>query len=342
MNFRRGQHPVDQAVAPQAVATRVATTRAQRAAASRLERARRHGIARALAADHGGVVTRAMLLAAGLTRGQIQVEIEHGVWVPAGRHVLCVTSTEPAGTGMWWCALWESGTRSVLDGATALLAAGLTGWSENVVHVTVPNTAHVRRLPGVRHHHLREAGEVVASGLRRTKPHVAVIRAAQWAVSDRQAATIVAMTVQQRLTTPQALLLRWESVSYSARRKVLDGVVRDVCDGAHSLGELDFAGECRRRGLPVPSRQVMRTGPRGRVYLDVFWDEAGVHVEIQGAQHFQGTAQIDDALRLNDVGLSRRDLVTLQIPVLGLRTCPDVFMDQVAHALRVAGRRTAG
>lgn len=314
--------------------------RAQRAAASKLERTRRHRIARQLALDHGGVVTHAMLLGAGLTRGQVQVEVQHGVWVPAGRHTLCISTTEPVGEGLWWWALWESGQRSVLDGPTALLVAGLTGWSERVVHVSVPNNAHVRSLPGVVHHRLRRSGDIVETGLRRTKPHVAAIRAAQWAVSDRQAATVLAMTVQQRLTTPEALLACWERVGYSPRRRVLDEVVRDVCDGAHSLGELDFTGECRRRGIPVPSRQVLRTGPRGRVYLDVFWDELGVHVEIQGAQHFQGTAQIDDALRLNHVGMSRRDLVTLQIPVLGLRTCPDAFMDQVARALGTARRRS--
>jgi hypothetical protein len=317
------------------------TGRAQRAAAAKLERTRRHQIARRLAQDHGGVVTRAMLLGAGLTRGQIQVEVEHGVWVPAGRHVLCISTVEPQGEALWWRALWESGGRSLLDGATALVASGLTGWSEKVVHVSVPNSAHVRALPGVVHHRLRDPGDHVRSGLRRTKPYVAAIRAAQWAASDRQAATIVAMTVQQRLTSPAALLGRWAQVGYSVRRRLLDDVIRDVCDGAHSLGELDFTGECRRRGLPAPSRQVVRTGRRGRVYLDVFWDELGVHVEIQGAQHFQGTAQIDDALRLNHVGMLRRDLVTLQIPVLGLRTCPDAFMDQVAQAL-ATGRRRSG
>ena len=119
-------------------------------------------------------------------------------------------------------------------------------------------------------------------------------------------------------------------------------MIADVCDGARSLNELDFGAECRRRGLPVPSRQAVRAGRNGRVYLDVYWDELGVHVEIQGAQHYQGTAGIDDALRFNDLGLKDRDLVTLLIPVLGLRTRLDDFLEQVEKALAEARGRLAG
>ena len=65
-------------------------------------------------------------------------------------------------------------------------------------------------------------------------------------------------------------------------------VVADLTDGAHSLGELDFARLCRERGLPEPSRQAVRRGPRGTIYLDVRWDHLRLVVEIDGAQHTQG------------------------------------------------------
>ncbi|GAA5168562.1 hypothetical protein [Ornithinimicrobium tianjinense] len=317
-------------------------SRAERAEAARLERARRHRLAQQLAEPHDGVVTRAMLLGEGLTRGQIDVELRHGAWIAWGRHTIGVTS-EPGSRAPWWAALWESGRRSVLDGVTALQAAGLSGWNEPLVHVTVPNDAHVRDRSGVRHHFLRQRGECIDTGLRRTKPHVAAIRAAQWARSDRQAATLLAMTVQQRLVSKERLLEHWDSVGYSARRQVLHDVVRDVCAGAESLGELDFAVVCRRRSLPEPTRQAVRLGERGTVYLDVEWEELGVRGEIHGFQHYSGTAVIDDALRQNDVGLAQPGTVSLQIPVLGLRTCPDRFMAQVERALNEArARRAAG
>ncbi|WP_022923506.1 hypothetical protein [Serinicoccus marinus] len=315
------------------------TTRAERRTTQRLERARRHRLARELAEPHDGVVTRRMLLEAGLTPGQIATEIDHGAWSRAGAHTLCITSDVPSGRALWWWAVWESGTHSVLDGATALLAAGLQHWEEPVIHVAVPNNATVRRLEGVRHHRLRDLGPRITSGLRRTPPDVAVVRAARWARTDRQAATLVAMTVQQRLVAPDALLVRWQQMRRTWETSVLDEVIRDVCDGAHSLNELDFAAECRRRGLPEPTRQAVRTGRNGRVYLDVFWDELGIHVEIHGAQHFQGTAGIDDALRHNDLQVRDRTLVSLQIPVLGLRTTPEPFFRQLGAALEAARRR---
>ena len=281
-----------------------------------------------------------MLLQAGLTPGQIVTEIDHGAWSRAGAHTLCITSDVPTGRALWWRAIWESGSRSALDGVTAMLAAGLQHWDEPVIHVAVPNNATVRRLEGVRHHRLRDLGPGISSGLRRTPTDVAVVRAVHWARTDRQAATLVAMSVQQRLVTPDALLLRWQQTRHGSTSSVLGDVVRDVCDGAHSLNELDFAAECRRRGLPEPTRQAVRTGRNGRVYLDVFWEELGVHVEIHGAQHFQGTAGLHDALRHNDLQLSDRTLVSLQIPVLGLRTTPEPFFAQITHALRTAQARS--
>ena len=104
----------------------------------------------------------------------------------------------------------------------------------------------------------------------------------------------------------------------------------DLCDGAHSLGELDFAAMCRAAGLPAPSRQVVRVLPGGRVYLDVAWEGIGFVVEIDGGHHALALNTIDDALRQNEVVL--RDDRVLRIPVIGLRLIPQQFMAQVVQA----------
>jgi very-short-patch-repair endonuclease len=105
----------------------------------------------------------------------------------------------------------------------------------------------------------------------------------------------------------------------------------------HSLGELDFARLCRARGLPEPSRQVVRTHPDGRVYLDVAWDDIGLVVEIDGGHHGLALNPVDDALRQNEVVLG--DARVLRIPVIGLRLDAEAFLDQVVRGHRLLARQ---
>lgn len=287
------------------------------------------------------MASRRALRAAGLTDADIRGEVEAGRWSRLGRHTIGITVKAPVGRARLWWAVWESGSGAVLDGVSALQEAGLAHWTpdNDEITVSVPSSRKSHPLPGVRRYAPRRIGATVTAGLPRTTPAVAAIRAAQWARTDRQAATILAMTVQQRLVRRQDLLDRWSQVHRSRRGSFLRVVIRDICAGAESLSELDFAAMCRAHGLPEPSRQVVREGSRGRRYLDVYWTDHGVHLEIDGFQHQLGLAVVDDALRQNEIALSQ-DL-TLRIPVLGLRTTPERFMAQVAQALDL-GHRPVG
>lgn len=307
----------------------------------RNELARRRRTQRAIevAGPQGGVATNTQLLEAGLTRTDIDSEVCAGRWHRLGRHTVGVLTPRPEGRARWLWAVWEAGPGAVLDGVTALLAHGLAHWEEALVHVSVPGKNRVHRLPGVQVHRLRDVGRTIHAGVPRTAPEVAALRAAEWATTDRQAATLLAMTVQQRLLPPAWLEQQWRTVRRSRRRAFLDLVIRDICAGAESLGELDFAAMCRRRGLPEPTRQAVRHGPRGRVYLDVWWEPYGVNVEVDGVQHSRGLAPVEDALRHNHLTL--RGGLSLRIPVLGLRLEADAFLDQVEAALRLGGYRRA-
>ncbi len=132
---------------------------------------------------------------------------------------------------------------------------------------------------------------------------------------------------------------QWLAQTRSPRRAFLHAVIRDVCDGVHSLGELDFARLCRARGLPEPSRQVVRVQRDGRVYLDVAWDGLGLVIEIDGGHHGLALNPVDDALRQNEVVLSASRV--LRIPVIGLRLNADAFMDQVVRAHHVLSGQAA-
>ena len=248
----------------------------------------------------------------------------------------------PTGRGVLWHAAWETGSGGVLDGAAALVAAGLTGFEAPVVDVSIPKRNRSHRVEGVRRHRRTSMPPSPGAGLPRVEVPVAAVNAACWAATDRQAVLVLCMVLQQRLTTPDRLLAAWRGATTKTargRRALLSAVVADLCDGAHSLGELDFARHCRGAGLPAPSRQVVRTLPGGRVYLDAAWEDIGLVVEIDGGHHSLALAVVDDALRQNEVVL--RDERVLRIPVLGLRLSPDLFMAQVVEAHRRWSHRAA-
>ena len=296
------------------------------------ERVARRQRVLAAALDHDGVLSRSMLLALGVRRSAVAAEVAGGRWRLAGRRTVLITGGPLTPTALRWRAVWEAGPRAVLDGVSALQAAGLSGFESDVVHVSVPHEGRSRSVDGVRIHRVRDLvdEDVLGQGLRRTRTEVATLRAASWAVSDRQAALIVCLAVQQRLVHPGRLRTASLEVLVRRRRALLRQVVLDVTDGAESLGELDFARLCRRRGIPEPSRQVMRRGPRGRIYLDVRWDGIALVVEIDGAQHRQGLAVSNDNLRRNALALEGE--VVLAIDLVGLRLLPEAFLDRVESA----------
>ena len=98
-------------------------------------------------------------------------------------------------------------------------------------------------------------------------------------------------------------------------------MVNDLLDGARSLGELDVSRELRRRGMPEPDRQVLRKDKMNRYYLDLYWHEYGLVVEIDGIHHAWAQNIVGDALRQNSLVISGD--VVLRLPLLGLRLQPD-------------------
>lgn len=295
----------------------------------RLTRAQRANRAASIAHTHDGVAHRAQLRAAGISRADVRSEVTAGRWQRLGRHTVRIRAST-TGRAAWWTAVWESGSGARLDGASALLASGLKGFDPRAIDVTVPAPNHARAVTGVRLHRPGVPPPSLRYGVPRVRPEHATIRAALWADSARQAALIICLAVQQKIVEPGPLLTVARQAK-GGRSAFVRTVTADVCDGAHSLGELDFAGLCAARGLPVPTRQAVRVLPDGRAYLDAYWEEEGLVVEVDGGQHSQALEPVRDALRQNDVTLTG-DRV-LRIPLIGLRLHSDKFLDQVERGL---------
>ncbi|MBA3252069.1 MAG: hypothetical protein H0T66_17595 [Geodermatophilaceae bacterium] len=297
--------------------------------------------AAALARDQDGIASRRQLRGWGLDRLDVRTEVRAGRWHQPSAHTVAFFTGALTERQRWWVALLESGcSDAALDGLTALQAAGLTG-VEGALVISCCRGSQPRRVPEaeIRITRWRCRHDVVGAGIPRVRPSAASIHEALWAKTERQAALMLVAPVQQRLIPPDRLARELARIRRHPKRSWVGQVVNDIVDGAQALGELDFAGLCRRRGWPSPSRQVVRRGPRGRWYLDVSFDEYGVVVEIDGIQHGQGLGPVDDALRQNALAMAG-DIV-LRIPLLGLRVAADAFLDQVEAALIVRGWRRA-
>ncbi|WP_157074583.1 hypothetical protein [Janibacter corallicola] len=295
----------------------------------------RHQRVLAASEETDGVLDHTRLRALDVDRNQAARQVAAGRWARHGKYTLAMHNGPLGHVARCWRAVWEVGENvTLVDGVSALQLAGLRGWHEEVVHVSLVHRHDPSFTSGVKAHKVirRVEGERAGAGLPRTRPPVAAIRAANWAVSDRAAATILAMTVQQRLATGEQLVDARRRVRGRRRRAFLRQVVQDIADGAQSLHELDFAGACRKRALPEPTRQALRRTKDGRIYLDVFFEEYGLVVEVDGAGHQWGLAGVDDSFRANAVVIDG-DRV-LRINIVGWRLDREAYLDQVTAALR--------
>lgn len=305
--------------------------------AARVRAARRRRVEE-LAAGQAGVVSRPQLYADGVTRAEVRANLRAGRWQALGSQSLLTYTGEPSAGSREWAAVFEAGPRAFLDGASALVAAGLKKFDVDRIRVSVPRGARVRRGKGldIRQTRRWQPDDLApGSGVPRSRPAVAAVRGALWARSDKQAALLLTMAVQQGVVRSEDLGREMLRIKRDRRRAFLYAVVLDLLDGVRSLGELDFARECRRRGLPEPTRQVVRRGRNGTYYLDVAWETWRVVVEIDGIHHSWAQNVVGDALRHNAVTLS--DALVLRLPLLGLRIAADDFFDQIEQALLAAG-----
>ncbi|MFG3419966.1 DUF559 domain-containing protein [Micromonospora sp. NPDC049460] len=274
-----------------------------------------------------------------LSRKALRHRVATGRWRQVHRAVF-VAHNGPIGPAqLRWIAVLAAGPGALLGGLTAAQAGGLHGFPGRPIHLLLP--AARRRDPpqGVTVHrttHLPERDVLAVGQPRRTMPARSIVDAAQWAGTDAEARAIVAAGFQQRIVRDEDLREVLDRMPRLRRRKLILGVATDAAGGAHSLAELDFLGLVRRARLPEPIRQMIRRDASGRRrYLDAYFEEWRVHVEIDGGQHIDPRAAWADMRRQNDLW-AEGDRV-LRFPSWALRAHPAEVIAQLRAALRRAG-----
>src|SRR4051812_24653121 len=94
-----------------------------------------------LAGAQHGLVTRAQLIAAGLTRNQVEVRLERRTLHPVHRGVYAVGHSVLTPKGNLLAAAWSGGPLAVLSRAAAGGVWGIRRSSSTRIDVTVPSQA---------------------------------------------------------------------------------------------------------------------------------------------------------------------------------------------------------
>lgn len=291
-----------------------------------------------LLASQDAVATRAQLLQY-LSEGELAWKVESSRWQVPHAGVVVTHSGPLTPAQQQWADLLSCGSGAVLAGLTAATADGLTGHEPSRPQVLVPHQRQVTDRRDLDVHSSTRLGPEHVHPVRRprrTRLARSLVDAASWAQSDGAARAILASGVQQRLVRPQELIDVALPVRNLRRRKLILTTADDVRGGSHSLPELEFLRLCRRFSLPTPSRQAARRDRHGRRrWLDVFWDDFGLVVEIDGLFHMSAAHWWADMWRGNDHTVAREGL--LRYPSFAIRDEPARVAGQIAAALRVRG-----
>ncbi|MGH2600244.1 MAG: endonuclease domain-containing protein, partial [Dehalococcoidia bacterium] len=279
-----------------------------------------------------------------LTEDVVLGRVARGLWQRPCRGVVVAHNGPLTVAQREWAAVLAAGRGALLAGATAARLSGLRGYESPAIHVLVPACRRVDRkvyaatLPVVLHRTSVIGG---ADALWRGRPPQttiarSLIDAAQWARSDDAARAIVAAGFQQRLVGLDEITATLDRMPRAKRRNLVLETALDAAGGAHSIAEIALVRLCRAHALPPPDQQERRRDRSGkRRWLDAWWPEWRLHVEIDGGHHTEVRQWWNDMQRQNALWIAG-DRV-LRFPSWAVRRRPDEVAAQIRAALTAAG-----
>lgn len=276
----------------------------------------------------------------------VSAHLRQGRWRRICQGILLTSNGELTALQQQWVAVLLAGRGALLAGAAAAAAGGLCGIQTGQIPVLIPAVRNASRrlprlppdMPTVRVH---RSGVLPANhhrrtdGIPRTTMARSVVDAAAWARSDREAMLMAAAACQQRLTQPEEIQAVLTVLTRARRRALLLRTLNDIAGGATALSELDLLALCRRFRLPPPDNQQQRRDMDGRRrYLDAYWRESQLLVEVDGGHHMNVAQWSADMMRQNKIWIAGDRI--LRFPAWLLRADPEAVAHQIQAALRAS------
>jgi very-short-patch-repair endonuclease len=232
-----------------------------------------------------GVLARRQALEAGLEWTTIRSLLRSGRWTPLQRGVYATFTGEPAWQARLWAAVLRAGPEAALSHQTAAELDGLTSARSPVIHVTIPGSARVDPIPGLRLHRSERLAE--ARHPSRTPPRTrieeTVLDLTQTAKTIDGAFGWLCQACGSRLSTAELLLTASQKRPRVRWRGILVSALGDIGDGAHSVLEIHYVRDVERpHRLPRARRQAPKTRSSGRIYLDNLVERYRTCIELDG------------------------------------------------------------
>lgn len=244
----------------------------------------------ALAGRQHGVVSRAQLLALGMSAQAIKYRVARGRLFPIFPGVYAVGTPHVTREGRWMAAVLACGEGAVLSHASAATLWGLREATAGPIEVTVPARRTVRRRDILVHRAaiLEPVDLCLESDIPVTTAIRTIVDTASTMTPDEIAATISRADARDLVKTPslRAGLARFphQQPGVAKVRAVLDAATFALTD---SQLERRFIPLARRAGLPMPLTGKWVNGFK----VDFYWPDLGLVVETDGLRYHRSPTQ---------------------------------------------------
>jgi very-short-patch-repair endonuclease len=242
-----------------------------------------------------GVVSRAALTAAGLTRPDIDRLMRRRGLTQVHRRVY-VDHTGPLTFDQRVWAAVLAVEPAVVCGPTLIAPDP----EAKLIHVAVDASRTVVTPEGVRVHRVRGLDAVAQwkAAPPRMRREDAVLMLVDEAESELDVVRLLTDAARDRAIGVTRLREAEQRRSRLQRRAFVDALLDDIATGVESVLEHAYLTRVERaHGLPRATRQVLRRTERGRQFRDLEYDEHGLVVELDGQRHDSFDAQGRDADR---------------------------------------------
>jgi hypothetical protein len=293
---------------------------------------------RELAELQNGVISRQQAIRSGMDPDAIDRLLAGGRWQCLQRGSYAVFTGQPPREATLWAALHRAGPGAVLSHLTAAELFRLTDRPSPLIHVTIPESRRVGRIPGVAVHRSTHVGQARHPVLLppRTRIEHTVLDLVQDAATVEDAFNWACSACQRGLTTAERLCSSMGGRKKMRWRAELSAALTDIADGAHSLLEYRYIHRVERpHGLPRAERQVQVIRGTRYSYLDNDYGAYRVSVELDGRIAHPDYRRWLDNHRVNAAAAEGRVTLRYNWADVSWRFCATAR--QVGLALRQGG-----